>query len=452
MKGKIRWNRVAALGVIFGLASVLVAPFVWVRSDALVPGVSIQGEPVGGKTREEMRTLLAEKNQVLQAEKLVLSHGSATATWSYQELQVHYDDSSLDGAMALGRTGNWIEQWYERWHMRISGVSCSLKAVYNEEILGQKIKSLEAAYGRPPQNAEPRFQADGSISFTQGRPYLKIEGEKLHDQVSERLQQGAAGTMDIPVTEEKDPNLTAEEAKTVNRVLGRYTTYFYPEKNRSKNIELAAHSLNGIYLKPGDLFSYNQATGSRSADNGYLEAPVILNGKLVPGSGGGVCQVSTTLFNAVLLAGLEVTERTCHYSPVSYAPIGRDATVAEGSLDFCFRNHLKHGVYLYTEYAPGSVTVWILGNQEDVPSAVDIAKTKEEILPFKTVTCVDPNQEEDKKEETGHEGHLVTVTQHVTWSDGRTYHDSFYSDYEAVDTVITYKKKPEPTDGGQEKP
>lgn len=446
MKGKIRWNRVAALGVVLCLTGVLVAPFVWVKSDALAPGVSIQGEQVGGKTQEEMRALLAEKNQALQAEKLLLAHGSAAETWSFQELQVHYDDSSLDSAMALGRTGNWIEQWYERWHMRISGASSALVAVYSEETLAQKVKTLEATYRQPPQNAEPRFQADGSISFTQGRPYLKIDTAALHDQVAKQLQRGEPGTLDIPVIEEKEPNLTAEEAKAINRVLGRYTTYFYPEKNRSKNIELAAHSLNGIYLKPGELFSYNQATGSRSADNGYLEAPVILNGKLVPGSGGGVCQVSTTLFNAVLLAGLEVTERTCHYSPVSYAPIGRDATVAEGSLDFCFRNHLKQGIYLYTEYAPGSVTVWILGNQNDVPSSVDITKTKEEILPFKTVTCVNPSQKEDKKEEPGHEGHLVTVTQNVTWADGRTYHDSFYSDYEAVDTVITYKKKPA-TDG-----
>lgn len=432
----------AALGVVLCLCGVLAAPFVWVKSDALVPGVSIQGEPVGGKTKEEMRALLAEKNQALQKEKLLLSHKGMAESWSYQELQVHYDDSSLDAAMAMGRTGNWVEQWYARWHMRLSGASSSLVAVYNEEILQQKIKTMEVTYSQPPQNAEPRFQADGSISFTQGRPYLKIDTAALHDQVAEQLKRGEPGTVDIPVTEEKDPNMTADEAKAINRVLGQYTTYFYPEKNRSKNIELAAHSLNGIYLKPGELFSYNQATGSRSADNGYLEAPVILNGKLVPGSGGGVCQVSTTLFNAVLLAGLEVTERTCHFSPVSYAPIGRDATVAEGSLDFCFRNHLKQGVYIYTEYAPGSVTVWILGNQNDVPSAVDITKTKEEILPFKTVTCVNPDQEEEKKEETGHEGHLVTVTQNVTWADGRTYHDSFYSDYEAVDTIITYNKKP----------
>ena len=153
--------------------------------------------------------------------------------------------------------------------------------------------------------------------------------------------------------------------------------------------------------------------------------------------------MSTTLFNAVILSGLAVTERTCHYSPASYAPIGRDATVAEGSLDFCFLNHLKHGVYIYAVYEPGAVTVRILGNQEDKPSFVEIAKKSDEVLPFKTVPRIDPSQEEEKKVEEGHEGHNVLVTQSVKWADGRIYHDSFFSDYEPVDTVITYKVKPD---------
>ena len=104
---------------------------------------------------------------------------------------------------------------------------------------------------------------------------------------------------------------------------------------------------------------------------------------------------------------------------------------------------MKHGVYIYAVYEPGAVTVRILGNQEDKPSFVEIARKSDEILPFKTVIRVDPSLEEDKKVEEGHEGHNVLVTQSVKWADGRIYHDSFYSDYEPVDTVITYKVKPD---------
>lgn len=291
----------------------------------------------------------------------------------------------------------------------------------------------------------PQFRPDGTVSFSAGRPYLKIEEEKLIALVGERLSRGESGKAEIPAAEEKFPDMTEEQAKQVNRVLSRYTTEFSLDENRSHNIRIAADAISGCYVKPGDSFSYNQATGSRSKEKGYLEAPVIINGKLEPGTGGGVCQVSTTLFNAVMLAGLEVTGRSSHFSPVSYVPLGRDATVAEGIIDFLFRNHLKHGIYIYTEYVPGAVTVYILGNEEDIPSAVDIREEMNESVPFREVIRIDPAQKEDKKVEEGEEGRKVRISQNVRWKDGRTYTDTFDSDYEPVDRVITYNKKPQET-------
>lgn len=423
-------------------AGIVIAPFIWVKSDALVPGVYINGINVGGKNREELESLMADKNEELKKGKLILTRGEVEETLPYGDLHVHYDQSSLQDAMALGRTGNLFEKWYDRWHILWNGQASHMEAVYDTDALQSYIKNLEKTYEKPPHNAYPTFKRDGSVTFSKGRPYLKIKTDELTSSIDKYLTNGESGKMEIPVSEEKDPNMSVSEAKEINRVLGCYSTSFYPEKNRSKNIELAAKSLNGVFIRPGEVFSFNKTTGLRSFANGYLEAPVIINGKLEPGSGGGVCQVSSTLFNAVLLSGLEVTQRTCHYSPVSYVPMGRDATVAEGSLDFCFRNHLKHGVYIYTEYTAGQVTIWILGNENDQPSHVDITQTKEETLPFKTITKIDPSQAEDKKEEPGHEGHNVTIVQKVKWADGRTYQDSFFSDYEAVDTVITYNKDP----------
>lgn len=255
------------------------------------------------------------------------------------------------------------------------------------------------------------------------------------------LSNGTSGEADVSVLDEKKPDLTEKEAKEVNVVLGWYTTEFGIDGSRDKNIEIAAKSIKGVYVKPGESFSYNQATGARSKENGYQEAPVIINGKLEPGIGGGVCQVSTTLFNAALLSGLEITQRANHYSPIHYAPIGRDATVAEGIIDFAFHNDLKHGVYLYSDYTPGSVTIYILGNREDKPSYVDISTDKNDVIPNKTKTKIDPSQKENKKTDEGHDGRHVVVTQNVKWADGRTYHDTFYSDYDPVDTVITYKSE-----------
>lgn len=124
------------------------------------------------------------------------------------------------------------------------------------------------------------------------------------------------------------------------QLLARFITHFHPDKeNRSHNIRLAIKRINGRLLLPGHIFSVNSAVGNRTHKNGFLTAPVIEEGKVVPGIGGGVSQVSGTLFNAALLAGLKIVECHNHAEPVTYLPIGRDATVAwENKLDMRFLN------------------------------------------------------------------------------------------------------------------
>lgn len=428
---------IAVLSVVLGIAA---APFVWGAFGGVMPGVTLDGRPMGHKSHADIEAVLAEENEKLAGETLTLTRGAVKETWKFSDLKVHCDEDTAAELLSLGRTGSLFQRWADRWRFLLKGEEASLDASYDKDMLKEKIKAMEQTYGKPPKNPSPTFHNDGSVTFSKGRPHIKIDEAQLLSDAGAALTAGETAAIDIPATEETQPSMSEDEAKQVNTVLAKYTTEFYGDPNRSKNIHIAADSLDGVYVKPGADFSYNRTTGPRSKANGYLDAPVIINGKLEPGSGGGVCQVSTTLFNAVLLAGLQVTERTCHFSPISYAPLGRDATVAEGYLDFCFHNDLKHGVYLYTEYAPGSITVFVLGNKEDKPSDVKLTKTQDETVPFKTVTKVDPSQKEDKKVEEGHEGRNVTITQDVKWADGRIYHDTFYSDYEAVDTVVTYKE------------
>lgn len=442
---RLRKGRIFGLFSVILLLGVAAAPFIWVKRDAVVPGVRINGMKAGGMTRDELERLFEEKNQALAKGKLELVKDDLVhEEWNYKDLNVRYDEKSLDEAMVIGRQGNIFKEWKDRWAVLLTGKAAHIDADWDSEILEKKTAELMEKYGKPAENAYPSFHKDGSITFSHGRPHLEIIKEDLALSIGAALRAGKSGKVEIPVSGETKPNMSPEEAKEIDTILGRYTTYFGGDSNRSSNIRLAAEHISGTYLKPGGDFSYNQSTGSRSAENGYKEAPVIINGKLEPGSGGGVCQVSSTLFNATLLAGLQITDRTCHFSPVAYVPIGRDATVAEGYLDFRFINHLKHGIYVYAEYAPGQVTVFILGNKEDKPSYVDLSKTQDETLPFKTVTKIDPSQKEARKVEEGHEGRNVTIQQTVKWADGRTYQDSFLSDYEPVDTVITLNKKEEP--------
>ena len=113
------------------------------------------------------------------------------------------------------------------------------------------------------------------------------------------------------------------------------------------------------------MISFNETVGHRVADAGYKEAPVIVDGEVQPGIGGGICQVSSTLYNAILLANLTASERSVHYYPSSYVRIGFDATVADDLLDLKFSNTLSHTIYLLTEVQGGTLTICVLGNSAD---------------------------------------------------------------------------------------
>ena len=116
---------------------------------------------------------------------------------------------------------------------------------------------------------------------------------------------------------------------------------------------------------PGEEFSYNEATGPRSVENGYKEAPIIVNGKVQNGPGGGVCQVSTTIYNSALNSGLEITDVRNHSLASTYAPKGKDATVSDGSIDFKFKNPYKHPIYIKNFVYGGVITSEIYGNSKD---------------------------------------------------------------------------------------
>ena len=129
------------------------------------------------------------------------------------------------------------------------------------------------------------------------------------------------------------------------QVYGRYKTSFNPgEKNRTINLKLAAAAINGQIIQPGKTFSFNKTVGPRTRERGYLEATIFVGGKKEQGLGGGICQVSSTLYNAVLNSKLKVVERHTHSLPVTYVPTGKDATVSYGYLDFRFQNNRNYPV------------------------------------------------------------------------------------------------------------
>jgi vancomycin resistance protein YoaR len=204
------------------------------------------------------------------------------------------------------------------------------------------------------------------VSFVKGNIVREpeISGFALDEEaLPEKLMEGihGDGTVTLPVTEapKKVPDAELEKIKDV---VSEFSTNFSTGKvNRSSNIRLAASKLDGVILMPGETLSFNGTVGRRTVAGGFKEAGVYANGRHDTGIGGGICQVSTTLYNAAMFANLKVKQRSNHSMPVPYVPIGRDATVDYGSLDLLIENTLGMPIAVCSEYMPGKLTFRVLG-------------------------------------------------------------------------------------------
>jgi vancomycin resistance protein YoaR len=242
------------------------------------------------------------------------------------------------------------------------------------------------------------------------------------------------------------PERTTRDARAmgITGLVGAYETFYGGVANRIHNVQLVAHLIDDHYIAPNETFSFNATTGERSEDKGFLEAPVIINGELKTGLGGGVCQVSTTTFNAAYEAGLSITDRTNHALYISHYPLGRDATVNYPDTDLKFVNDTGHWLWLRTFVGSSSLTVALYGTPQH-------RKIESEVAPLEvtgsipTKRVADPNMTVGTEvvEESGAPPRSTNVRRRVFNADGDLMYDhTWYSTYVAEPEVIRYGTKP----------
>lgn len=214
----------------------------------------------------------------------------------------------------------------------------------------------------------------------------------------------------LPVYD-KQPETTIATLKNqgIERKIMEYSTTFNDQaEGRLHNVRSTASVLNEQLLKPGEVFDYAKMIELAEKQYGFKEAPVIVNGKLVPGVGGGICQVSTTLYNAILRTGLEVVERRNHSLPISYAPLGQDATFSSGHINFKFRNNTGSHLLIITQTSTNGLTVKLFGKIPPNISYDIISKTVETLPP--TIKYVHNPALKDGQQKTiqsGRPGYIV---------------------------------------------
>lgn len=239
---------------------------------------------------------------------------------------------------------------------------------------------IAALVNEPATEPKAHFLGDGSgYTVVPGKDGRSLDEDRAATMVAAALpDRGDRLDISLPFSPQQ-PTLDPKSIGQLNDVLVSFTTTFHPSQaERTNNLVLAARNINGTIIPPGGVFSYNDSVGPRTHETGFKDAIIYVDNRMKKDVGGGICQVSSTLYNCVLLANLGVVERHCHSLPVHYVPPGRDATVAWGGDDFKFRNTATKPIIVRTSVHGGVLTEMLIGDRTSLPhpdARVDIAVT-----------------------------------------------------------------------------
>lgn len=357
-------------------------------------------------------------------------------------------DKVIDEALRVGKSGNIIKDNYDILFTLLFEKKLNIELIYNEEKLDKKLEEISNKLpGAVVQNnyyieGEQLIIKKGSSGISIDKEKLEekfkmsikkedrsieipvktiqideINVEKIYNEIYKEAQDAYITTNPTQVHTHingVDFAITIEEAKKVleeykeeyiiplkitipNKTLEKLGKEAFPDKisefttrydasnkNRSTNLNLASEKINGTIILPGERFSYNKIVGERTIAKGYKEAAVYSGGKVVQGIGGGICQLSSTLYNTVLYANLEVTSRSNHRFLTSYVQEGRDATVSWGTIDFCFKNTRNYPIKIVSTVSNGIVRVQIYGMKEENEYEVELETKVLETSAYKT--------------------------------------------------------------------
>ena len=357
----------ATLGTALSIFTVGCISVSMANQNKIVMGVQTDGRTIAGLTKNEAHKYFADlANSKLQRKAAVLSYKERNFQIDPSDIKLQGNvDEATEAAYRIGREGTPVENLLNQMRFAIFGKTITMDASFDEQLLNDKLLAIKKAIDTQPVNGTATLAADGSIKKTPAVTGLSLDIAPLANELAPAFKSFNLTVQKELSPAEQPPFVQDSDLAAMDGILGSYTTRFYPG-DRGDNIGLAASHLQGALIRSGSTLSFNSIVGPRTRDAGYKNAGVIIYGEHAIDVGGGVCQVSSTLYNAVLLAGLTPVERTGHFASSSYVPAGRDATVADGLIDFVFRNPLPHPVYLTIANSGNTLTVYVLGTKADL--------------------------------------------------------------------------------------
>jgi vancomycin resistance protein YoaR len=379
------WFLTGAFLALFFLASFVYIFFKFTYKDVVYPGILINNVSFGGKSQKEVKAYFDKKNELVKDTAFVFTHEDLIATVSAKEIGFGYDSNLLAlQAMSIGRSGNSLSDSSMVLQAYINGVYLKPSYTYFREKLKVILFPLISLINKDPVDALVQFENNRVTAFRTSENGRVVDMQELDNKLSQKASDVVSAQETkifyIPLTVKVlEPEITTEKANDlgIKELIGVGTSLYQGSiEGRIFNVSLASTRLNGVIIKPDEVFSFNKALGDVSAFTGYRQAYIIQNGRTVLGDGGGVCQVSTTLFRAALDAGLPITERWPHAYRVHYyeedSDPGIDATVYAPVNDLKFKNDTKNYILIQTAIDPAilRLTFYLYGAKDGRISTV----------------------------------------------------------------------------------
>jgi vancomycin resistance protein YoaR len=439
-KKKIAAITAAVIGVI--LIAFLVVMSLKISSDKVVKNTYIGNVEIGGLTKEQAKQEI-QKNYKFQDIKL--EYDGKEWVIAPSQIDIDFDlNKTVENAFNSNRKDGYFTNLKNTISYSFGSKNTVLAVIsYDETKLKNEMNTISKDINREVENATINVKNEQVIVVPEknGR---KLDIDKSIKTL--KAQVGKGKFEDKLAVNEEQAKVKKEDLKEIDTTLASYSTTFSTgQVNRSYNIAIASKSLNNIVLKPGEEFSFNKTTGKRIKSNGYKSAPVIENGEMQLDYGGGVCQVSSTLYNSVLLSGLDIVHVKNHTIPSSYVIKGRDATVADSGIDLLFKNSFDHTVFIKSHVDGNTLYTEIYGNKADMKD-VEITTSVDGVSPTGYKRVNDPSMPagKEKIDKNGRNAYSVSTYRIFKDKDGKVIKkekvaSSYYPKKEGVILVGTAK-------------
>ena len=502
-KNKTIYIIVLAISIVLAILSTGFA-LANINNENIIAGVKIDGIQMQGLSKEEAKELLKIKIEEKQNCEIKIYVDKEEYNILLSQLQVSYDvENAIQNAYRVGREKNIFANNIEILKSMVFGKDINLNSIYNEDLLDNIVKDIKNKVPNAVIEPTYCIEGEELI-ITRGTKGYKINETDLKTKILEKIKLNNKENINIETylsepgeinieqiyqevhTEVKDAYYTTNPFKVypevngidfdldnakgilkeekeeyiiplqitkANKTISDIGTEAFPDKlsifstrydatnlTRTTNLKVAVSKINDVVVMPGETFSYNKTLGKRTAEAGYKDAAGYAGGKVVQMIGGGICQISTTLYDAVVYANLDIVERHNHAFTTSYAGAGKDATVVYGSLDFQFKNTREYPIKIKASLQSGIATVSIYGIKEENEYEVEISTTILNYIPYNVVYEDDASLEvgTEKVTQNGQKG-CRSITYKILKQNGQEVSRSVLSTdtYSAMNKYIT---------------